>query len=188
MQLSVDPSCCSRSKRMSGCWCQCRNSRRAASEPMNAHHARHVTWLTDARFPHTSYPQTLGHPPPAPHNCMTLCLSCTLIPMILPLWQTTTCPLRSQNPLGEVKGCVIQHSGRKTYVKDEGIWERHTWAGLQAVKYYRCGTHLPGNFLILSCSVILMDYFQFVRCLFPFSGIKKIAIFLPLIILSLLGV
>ena len=93
---------------------ECRNSRRAASKPMNARHARHVTWLTDACFPHTSNPQTLGHSPPACHNCTTLCLSCTLIPMILPLWQTTTCPLRSQNPLGEGKGCVILQSRRNT--------------------------------------------------------------------------
>ena len=52
-----------------------------------------------------------------------------------------------------------------------------------------CSTHLPDNFLILSCSVILMDYFQsLLDVLFPFSDIKRIAIFLPLIILSLLGV
>ena len=41
------------------------NSCRAASEPMNARHARHVIWLTDTRFPHTSYLPTDTRPPSA---------------------------------------------------------------------------------------------------------------------------
>ena len=111
---SVDPSCHSRSKRMSG-WCQ--SVVTPAEQPASQWtHAMRVTWhdwQTRTSLTPPTYPQTLGHPPPARHNCMTLCLSCTLIPMILPLWQTT-CPLRSQNPLGEGKGCVILQSGRKT--------------------------------------------------------------------------
>ena len=52
-----------------------------------------------------------------------------------------------------------------------------------------CSTHLPDNFLILSCSVILMDYFQsLLDVCFHFLALKGLLFFYPLIILSLLGV